>query len=123
MGAGNLVLAYGTPENREVLAGTGLLFDSEAQLTSLLGDVVGSPDGGLFGALARGCARPRGLGLLLGRGDGRLSRACGPRWAPERRSEAIRVDMQAADGLQGPGSTGPRPPVCVAALPVGVGSG
>ena len=57
MGAGNLVLAYGTPENREVLAGTGLLFDSEAQLTSLLGDVVGSPDGGLFGALARGCAR------------------------------------------------------------------
>jgi glycosyltransferase involved in cell wall biosynthesis len=58
MGAGNLVLAYGTPENREVLAGTGLLFDSEAQLTSLLGDVVAGPDGGLFGALRAG-ARAR----------------------------------------------------------------
>src|SRR3954454_11149689 len=29
MGAGNLVLAFGTPENREVLAGTGLLFEDE----------------------------------------------------------------------------------------------
>jgi glycosyltransferase involved in cell wall biosynthesis len=58
MGAGNLVLAYGTPENREVLAGTGLLFDSQAQLTSLLGDVVANPGGGLFSALRSG-ARAR----------------------------------------------------------------
>ena len=58
MGAGNLVLAYGTPENREVLAGTGLLFDSAAQLTSLLAEVVVSQEGGLFGAL-RSSARAR----------------------------------------------------------------
>ena len=58
MGAGNLVLAYGTPENREVLSGTGLLFDSEAQLTSLLGERVASPGGGLFEALRAG-ARAR----------------------------------------------------------------
>ena len=31
MGAGNLVLAFGTPENREVLAGTGLVFSTEAR--------------------------------------------------------------------------------------------
>ncbi len=58
MGAGNLVLAYGSPENREVLAGTGLLFDSEAELTSLLGGVVANPEGGLFHALRTG-ARAR----------------------------------------------------------------
>jgi glycosyltransferase involved in cell wall biosynthesis len=58
MGAGNLVLAFGTPENREVLAGTGLVFDSQAQLTSLLGDVVTNPDAGLFDALRAG-ARAR----------------------------------------------------------------
>jgi glycosyltransferase involved in cell wall biosynthesis len=58
MGAGNLVLAYGTPENREVLAGTGLLFDSQAQLTDLLGDVVANPGSGLFDALRAG-ARAR----------------------------------------------------------------
>ena len=32
MGAGNLVLAFGSPENLEVLDGTGLLFDDEASL-------------------------------------------------------------------------------------------
>ena len=36
MGAGNLVLAFGAPENREVLAGTGLLFDDEAELAAHL---------------------------------------------------------------------------------------
>jgi glycosyltransferase involved in cell wall biosynthesis len=36
MGAGNLVIAYGTPENREVLGETGLLFDTQGELTSLL---------------------------------------------------------------------------------------
>lgn len=41
MGAGNLVLAFATPENREVLAGTGLLFDDEASLTGHLKRVVG----------------------------------------------------------------------------------
>jgi glycosyltransferase involved in cell wall biosynthesis len=36
MGAGNLVIAFGTPENREVLGGTGLLFETQEELTSLL---------------------------------------------------------------------------------------
>ncbi len=40
MGAGNLVLAFATPENREVLAGTGLLFDDETSLAALLRRVV-----------------------------------------------------------------------------------
>jgi glycosyltransferase involved in cell wall biosynthesis len=40
MGAGNLVLAFNTPENVEVLAGTGLLFGSEAELAAQLTRVV-----------------------------------------------------------------------------------
>jgi glycosyltransferase involved in cell wall biosynthesis len=40
MGAGNLVLAFATPENREVLAGTGLLFDDEGSLAAHLRRVV-----------------------------------------------------------------------------------
>jgi glycosyltransferase involved in cell wall biosynthesis len=43
MGAGNLVLAFGTPENVEVLAGTGLIFGSEAELTAQLTRVVSDP--------------------------------------------------------------------------------
>jgi glycosyltransferase involved in cell wall biosynthesis len=35
MAAGNAVLAFGTPENREVVGDTGLFFDDEAQLTAL----------------------------------------------------------------------------------------
>jgi glycosyltransferase involved in cell wall biosynthesis len=44
MGAGNLVLAYRTPENEEVLAGTGLLFATEAELAAQLARVVATPD-------------------------------------------------------------------------------
>jgi glycosyltransferase involved in cell wall biosynthesis len=44
MGAGNLVLAYRTPENEEVLAGTGLLFATEAELAAQLARVVAAPD-------------------------------------------------------------------------------
>ena len=43
MGAGNLVLAFGTPENREVLAGTGLLFSDAPELTGQLATVVADP--------------------------------------------------------------------------------
>ena len=44
MAAGNLVLAFDTPENREVTAGTALLFADQAQLTDALTRVVQSPD-------------------------------------------------------------------------------
>ena len=43
MAAGNLVLAFGTPENREVTAGTALIFDDQAQLTEALTRVVQAP--------------------------------------------------------------------------------
>jgi glycosyltransferase involved in cell wall biosynthesis len=43
MAAGNLVLAFGTPENREVTAGTALIFDDQAQLTDALTRVVRAP--------------------------------------------------------------------------------
>ncbi len=43
MGAGNLVLAYATPENAEVTAGTGLLFKSAAELAQHLRAVVADP--------------------------------------------------------------------------------
>ena len=43
MGAGNLVLAFSTPENVEVLAGTGLLFSDEAELAALLNQIVANP--------------------------------------------------------------------------------
>ena len=43
MAAGNLLLAYGTPENREVTAGTALLFDSQEELAAALTTVVAAP--------------------------------------------------------------------------------
>ena len=43
MGAGNLVLAFDTPENREVLDGTGFLFSNEVELTDRLARVVADP--------------------------------------------------------------------------------
>jgi glycosyltransferase involved in cell wall biosynthesis len=43
MGAGNLVLAFETPENEEVLAGTGLLFANAHDLADQLGRVVADP--------------------------------------------------------------------------------
>jgi glycosyltransferase involved in cell wall biosynthesis len=43
MAAGNLVLAYATPENREVTSGTALLFETEAELTEALTRVIQSP--------------------------------------------------------------------------------
>ena len=44
MAAGNLVLAFGTPENHEVTAGAALIFDDQAQLTDALTRVVQAPD-------------------------------------------------------------------------------
>ena len=58
MAAGNLVLAFGTPENREVTAGTALIFDDQAQLTDALTRVVEAPDSPEHQAL-RSAARAR----------------------------------------------------------------
>ena len=58
MAAGNLVLAFGTPENREVTAGTALIFDDQAQLTEALTQVVEAPDSPEHQAL-RAAARAR----------------------------------------------------------------
>jgi len=43
MAAGNLVLAFGSPENREVTAGSTLLFDDEDELRVALSQVVSDP--------------------------------------------------------------------------------
>jgi glycosyltransferase involved in cell wall biosynthesis len=43
MGAGNLVLAYGTAENREVVSNTALVFRSESELTALMGRALATP--------------------------------------------------------------------------------
>jgi glycosyltransferase involved in cell wall biosynthesis len=51
MGAGNLVLAYGTPENVEVLGGTGLLFNSEKELSEAMARVVADPGAADLSAL------------------------------------------------------------------------
>jgi glycosyltransferase involved in cell wall biosynthesis len=58
MGAGNLVLAFSTPENVEVTNGTALLFESEATLSAQLADVVAEPRAPRFDAL-RMAARDR----------------------------------------------------------------
>jgi len=58
MAAGNLVLAFGTPENREVTAGTALIFDDQAELTEALTRVVPAPDSPEHEAL-RSAARTR----------------------------------------------------------------
>ena len=44
MAAGNLVLAYDTPENREVTAGTALMFTDDESLAAALAQVVETPD-------------------------------------------------------------------------------
>ena len=67
MAAGNLVLAFGTPENREVTAGTALIFDDQAQLTDALTRVVEAPDSPEHQAL-RAAARARAeVDLLVAR--------------------------------------------------------
>jgi glycosyltransferase involved in cell wall biosynthesis len=43
MAAGNLVLAYATPENREVTAGSAILFETEEELSGALARVVAAP--------------------------------------------------------------------------------
>jgi glycosyltransferase involved in cell wall biosynthesis len=53
MGAGNLVLAFRTPENVEVTSGSGLMFDNADQLTAELGRVVGNPHSEEFDRLRR----------------------------------------------------------------------
>jgi glycosyltransferase involved in cell wall biosynthesis len=56
MGAGNLVLAFRTPENVEVTAGTGLLFGDADELSAHLTSVVddpGAPDFERLRAIAR----------------------------------------------------------------------
>ena len=58
MGAGNLVLAFGTPENAEVTAGTGLLFADEHELGEHLSEVLTDPHRAAWGDL-RNRARQR----------------------------------------------------------------
>jgi glycosyltransferase involved in cell wall biosynthesis len=58
MGAGNLVLAFDTPENREVLDGAGYIFDTRAALTERLAEIVAEPHAARFDGL-RTAARRR----------------------------------------------------------------
>jgi glycosyltransferase involved in cell wall biosynthesis len=58
MGAGNLVLAFRSPENVEVTAGTGLLFGDAAELAAQLRRVLAAPDSPEFAAL-KSAARKR----------------------------------------------------------------
>jgi glycosyltransferase involved in cell wall biosynthesis len=52
MGAGNVVLAYGTPENREVVGDTALLFGDEDDLAAGMRRVVADPRSEELGDLA-----------------------------------------------------------------------
>jgi glycosyltransferase involved in cell wall biosynthesis len=58
MGAGNLVVAFRTPENVEVTAGSALLFSDESELAAHLAQVIAAPDAPEFEAL-RTAARER----------------------------------------------------------------
>lgn len=58
MGAGNLVLAFGTPENVEVTAGSALIFRDEADLTTHLTRVIAASDSAELNGL-RAAARER----------------------------------------------------------------
>ena len=82
MGAGNLVLAYRTPENEEVTAGTALLFSNERELASHLERVVRSSV--VLGVSGTSPGRPgtRRDAVLLGCRDQRSTRRCGAGWAP-----------------------------------------
>jgi glycosyltransferase involved in cell wall biosynthesis len=60
MAAGNLVLAFRTPENIEVTAGTALLFGDEHELATQLGRIVRDADGEEFQGLRR-AARDRAV--------------------------------------------------------------
>ena len=82
MGAGNLVLAYRTPENEEVTAGTALLFSNERELASHLDRVVRARV--VLGVSGTSPGRPgtRRNAVLLGCRDQRSTRRCGAGWAP-----------------------------------------
>ncbi|MBI3749171.1 MAG: DUF1972 domain-containing protein [Chloroflexi bacterium] len=58
MGAGNLVLAFRSPENEEVVAETGLLFGDASELSGHLTRVVAEPEPARYGLL-RSAARER----------------------------------------------------------------
>jgi glycosyltransferase involved in cell wall biosynthesis len=58
MGAGNLVLAFETPENREVLDDAGYIFDGQSALTERLAEIVAEPHAARFDEL-RTAARRR----------------------------------------------------------------
>jgi glycosyltransferase involved in cell wall biosynthesis len=51
MGAGNLVLAFATPENVEVLSGAGLVFPDEVTLSGQLAKVIADPHAAQLDAL------------------------------------------------------------------------
>jgi glycosyltransferase involved in cell wall biosynthesis len=58
MGAGNCVIAFDTPENREVVGGCGLLFKSVAELTKQIQWAIDNPaDVSALGGKAQGRAR------------------------------------------------------------------
>ena len=59
MGAGNVILAMSTPENREVTAGTALLFDDRASLADAMTQAIG-PNRETLQVLAQ-AARQRAL--------------------------------------------------------------
>lgn len=58
MGAANLVLAFRTPENVEVTAGSALIFGDQSELTAILTEVVGERDAARFAGM-RAAARAR----------------------------------------------------------------
>jgi glycosyltransferase involved in cell wall biosynthesis len=58
MGAGNLILAFKTPENEEVTAGSAILFANSDELSAALRSVITDPHGDAFAKL-RAAARER----------------------------------------------------------------
>ena len=77
MAAGNLVLAFGTPENREVVAGTGMVFSTERELAGLLPRRRRPARRAAVRRVPLAGAQAGRRRVLVGRGDRRLPRALG----------------------------------------------
>ena len=107
MGAGNLVLAFKTPENVEVTGGTGLLFADEAGLAAQLRTVIAEPRAARFDALrplpANGPRRP-----IPGTRSSTATRRCSSGWSrptersPRRRGPASGAVARARARLTAP---------------------
>ena len=94
MGAGNIVFALGTPENREVVGDAALVFETELDLASGLRDLLADPRRLRRRRSARGPGNVRGPGTR-GTSSRRPMNASSSRWQGAR----ARHDDRSSGGL------------------------